>query len=164
MLMTLRGYKVAGVRDRAEGGLRRYVQDRFDRLYPEFQRMRVLFADGYPREIYRCFEDGFVLGSAMDVDRVRNTDQKAEEVTIFGEKRLFLIGPLRAAIRCQAPVLQAFIAAESGFRYRLDIVQTLVDPEKKVEDETAAIADAIHTYAANVERCIRAMPTLLTRV
>ena len=101
MFLALLGYKTAGVRDRHEGGLRRYVQRRFDQLHPEFQRLRVLYADGYPRDVYRCLRDGFVVGSAMDVSRVRDRNQKAEEVTIFGEKRAFLSGPLRVAIRCR---------------------------------------------------------------
>ena len=58
MLMALHGYKTAGVRDRQEGGMRRWVQNRFDHLYPEFRRMRVLFSDGYPRDIYRSFRQG----------------------------------------------------------------------------------------------------------
>lgn len=163
MLMALKGYKTAGVRDRREGAIRRYVQQRFDRVYPEFQRMRVLFADGYPRDIYRCFRDGCLLGSAMDVSRVRDPNQRTEQVTIFGEERLFLSGPLRIALRCRAPVLQAFIVPEGGFRYRLEIVEMLVDPEK-VRDEAAAVARAMHTYAANVERYLRAFPSLISRV
>lgn len=163
MLMALKGYKTAGVRDRREGAIRRYVQQRFDRVYPEFQRMHVLFADGYPRDIYRCFKDGCLLGSAMDVSRVRDPNQRTEEVAIFGEKRPFLSGPLRIALRCRAPVLQAFIVPEDGFRYRLEIVEILVDPEK-VRDEAAAVARAMHTYADNVERHLRASPSLLSRV
>ena len=163
MLLALRGFRTAGVRDRHEGAMRRYVQGRFDRRYPEFQRMRVIYADSFPRDIYRCFEDGYLLGSAMDVDRVRNSNQKAEEVTIFSERRLFLSGPLRVAIRCQAPVLQAFIISEHGFRYRLEIAAMLVDPVKVV-DEDAAVAQAMRTYAANVESHLRKTPSLLTRV
>jgi lauroyl/myristoyl acyltransferase len=163
MLLALRGFKTAGVRDRHEGALRRYVQDRFDRRYPEFQRMRVIYADSFPREIYRCFQDGYLLGSAMDVDRVRNPNQKAEEVAIFGEMRSFLSGPLRVAIRCKAPVLQAFIISEHGFRYRLEIAAMLVDPEKIV-DEGEAVAQAMRTYAANVESNVRETPSLLTRI
>ncbi|MEK7731756.1 MAG: hypothetical protein AAB363_07850, partial [Planctomycetota bacterium] len=102
LLMALRGYKTAGVRDRREGAMRRYIQRRFDRRYPEFARMRILFADSYPREIYRCLSDGFVLGSAMDVSRVRQPNQKTEEVTVFGETRPFPSGPLRIAHRCRA--------------------------------------------------------------
>ncbi|UCE59088.1 MAG: hypothetical protein JSU63_16790 [Phycisphaerales bacterium] len=163
MLMSLRGHKVAGVRDRREGGIRRYVQARFDRLYPEFGRMRVLFSDSYPRDIYRCFREGFVLGSAMDVSRLRRSNQKAEEVTIFGEKRHFLSGPLRVAVRCGAPVLQAFITPGDAFTYRLEIVESLIDPDT-VDDEDAAVARAMQTYAANVERNLRAAPALMTRL
>lgn len=163
MLMALRGYKTAGVRDRREGALRRYVQDRFDRRYPEFQRMRVLYADSFPREIFRCLQDGFVLGSAMDVDRVRDPRQRTEEVAVFGERQRFLSGPMRISIRCKAPVLQAFILPEGDFRYRLEIVETLIDADK-VEDEDAAVSRAMRRYAANVERYIRRYPSLVTRV
>jgi len=163
MFLAMHGYKVAAVRDRREGGIRRYIQGRFDRLYPEFQRMRVIFEDSFPREIYRCFHEGFVLGSAMDVRRVRRAGQKAEEVTIFGEKRQFLTGPLHIALRCRTPVVQAFILPERGFHYRLQIVGMLADPED-VKDEAAAVGEAVRTYAANVERFVRASPSLLSRL
>ena len=163
MLLALKGYKTAGVRDRREGAIRRYVQDRFNRLHPEFQRMRVLFADSYPRDIYRCLQEGCLLGSAMDVSRVRHSNQKMEEVMMFGGKQPILSGPLRIAIRCRAPVLQAFVVPEKAFRYRLEIVAALVDPDR-VEDEEAVIAQAVRTYAANVEEYIRASPSLLSRI
>jgi len=163
MLLALNGYKTAGVRDRNEGALRRYVQGRFDRRHPEFRRMRVLFADSYPREIYRCLQEGYMLGSAMDVGRLRNDSQKTEEVTIFNEKRRFLSGPLHIAIRCGTPVLQAFIVSERDFQYRFDIVETLIDPDE-VTNEDEAVGRAMHAYAANVEKYIRSSPTLLSRM
>ncbi len=163
MLLAVRGYRTACVRDRREGAIRRYVQDRFDRRYPEFCKMRVLFADSYPREIFRCFEEGYVLGSAMDVSRRRDPTQRGEMVEIFGEQRVFLTGPLRIAMRCRAPVLQAFIIPERNFRYRLEIVDVLVDVEK-VEDEREAISRAMVTYAANVETHVRRFPSLISRV
>jgi lauroyl/myristoyl acyltransferase len=163
MLLALYGYKTTAVRDRQEGGLRRWVQSRFDRLYPEFGRMRVLFSDSYPRDIYRCFRDEYVVGSAMDVSRLRRPNQKAEDVTIFGEKRPFLSGPLRVALRCGAPVVQAFIVPEKYFRYRLDIVMMLIDPET-VDNEDAAVTTAMADYAANVETHLRATPSLITRI
>jgi len=163
MLMSLRGYKTAGVRDRREGALRRYIQDRFDRRYPEFRRMRVLYADSFPREIFRCLRDGFVLGSAMDVSRVRDPRQRTEEITAFGERQHFLSGPMRIAVRCRTPVLQAFILPEKDFHYRLEIVETLIDPDH-AEDEDAAVSAAMQRYAANVERYIRRYPNLVTRL
>jgi lauroyl/myristoyl acyltransferase len=163
MLLAVKGYKTAGVRERGEGGIRRFVQARFDRCYPEFQRMRVLFADAYPRDIYRCLKDGYLLGSALDVSRVRAPSQKTAEVTILGTKRAFLSGPLKIAIRCRAPVLQAFIVPQKAFRYRFEIVDMLIDPET-IEDEDAAITRAMHAYAANVEKYLGASPSLLTKI
>jgi lauroyl/myristoyl acyltransferase len=162
MLLALNGYKTAGVRDRNEGALRRYVQNRFDRRYPEFRRLRVLFSDAFPRDIYRCLQEGYMLGSAMDVSRLRNTSQKTETVSIFGETRSFLSGPLHIALRCRAPVLQAFIVAERDFRYRFAVLGPLIDPET-VTDRDQAVAEAMQTYAANVERYVRSFPALLSR-
>jgi len=163
LLMPLRGYNIAGVRDRQEGGLRRFVQDRLDRLYPEFQRTRFLYTDSFPREIYRCFEDGYVVASAMDVSRVRDERQRKEEVTIFGERRAFVSGPLRIALRCGAPVLQAFIVARDHFRYEVDVVDTLIDPKLEVDEDTA-VRRALETYAGNVERYVRATPSQMSRL
>lgn len=163
MLMALNGYKAAGVRDRNEGGLRRFVQNRFDRLYPEFGRTRFLFADSFPREIFRCLQDGYVLGSAIDVHRVRRPNQKTVTVRIFGEQRDFVSGPMFIALRCKTPVLQGVLHADSGFRYQLEIVEMLIDPET-VTNEDAAVEQAMHRYARNVERHIRKFPTLITRI
>ncbi|MCH8852158.1 MAG: lysophospholipid acyltransferase family protein [Planctomycetes bacterium] len=163
MLLTLQGYKAALVRDGREAALRRYVQNRLESSYPELGAMRVIFADQYPRPIYRCFRDGYMLGSALDVSRVRHSSQKMEWVEIFGKKRPFLTGPMRIALRCGAPVLQGFVVPESDFRYRLEIVEMLVD-SNEISDEGDAVARAIPVYAANVERHVRAWPSLLTRI
>jgi lauroyl/myristoyl acyltransferase len=155
LLMPLRGYNIAGVRDRQEGGLRRFVQDRLDRLYPEFRRTRFLYADS--------FEDGYIVASAMDVSRVRSDKQRKEEITIFGERRAFVSGPLRIALRCGATVLQAFILARDDFRYEVHFVDTLVDPDD-VSDEDESVRRALETYARNVERYVRAYPSQMTRL
>ena len=163
MLLAMNGYKTVGVRDANEGALRRYVQDRFERRYPDFHQMRVLYSGAYPREIYRCYKDGYIVGSAMDIARVRDGKQRTEEVAIFGEKRGFLSGPMRVAIRCGAPVLQGFVGPMGNFRYHLDIVETLAEPGE-VCDEDATVAQAIKTYAANVEKYVRQAPSLMSRI
>ena len=163
MFLALSGYKVTAVRDRKEGGLRRFVQNRFDRLYPEFQRMEVLFADSYPRDIYRCLREGYIVGSAMDVGRIRVAHKKSDEMIVFGEKRPCVSGPFRIAYRCGAPVLQAFIISESGFRYRFEIAETILDPADAV-DEESAVRKAISAYAANIEKYVRQTPSLVTRM
>jgi lauroyl/myristoyl acyltransferase len=163
MLLALLGYKPAAVRDRNESGLRRFVQARFDEKYPEFGRMRVLYADSYPREIFRCLEEGYIVGSAMDVSRVRADHQKFEEVTIFGERRPFLSGPVSVAMRRKTAVLQAFVVSQPGFRYRMEIVETLYHP-KTDGDDAATLSRAMQTYAANVERFVTQSPSQLSRI
>ncbi|MCO6437679.1 MAG: hypothetical protein J5J06_11370 [Phycisphaerae bacterium] len=162
MLMCLLGYKVAGVRDRREGGLRRYMHERFAQRFPQYAQLRMMYADTYPRDIYRCYQEGYVLGSAMDVTRVRLPHQRYEEVECFGEVRPFLSGPMRIALRNGTPVIQGFMISEPGFHYRLVLTESLIDPDR-VEDEDAAVAEAMKTYAANVEAYVRATPALITR-
>ena len=126
--------------------------------------MRVLFADSFPREIFRCLHDEFVLGSAMDISRVRDPRQRTEGVTVFGQRQYFLSGPMRIAIRCRTPVLQAFILPEPDFHYRLEIVDLLIDAdEAKAENEDETVSRAMMCYAANIERYIRRFPSLVTR-
>ena len=161
--MALMGYKVAGVRDRNEGAMRRFMQERWDRVHPDLQRMRVIYADTFPREIFRCFKDGYLVGSAMDVSRVRVAHQKMEEVVIFGEPRAFLSGPLRIALRSKAPIVQGFITPRRDFRYYLEVLGPLLDPNIEM-DEDAAVAQAMRVYAETVERYVRANPALLTRL
>ncbi len=163
MLFAMCGYRVAGVRDRREGPLRRYMQERIDRRHRGFERMRVLFADGYPREIFRCFEEGYVVGSAMDISRVRDPKQKMEQVTMFGQPQLFLSGPLRVAVRCGAPVLQGMLVPDTGFRYRLEILERLIDPET-CGDVEAAVREAMRVYAGNIEVHLRRAPYLVSKV
>lgn len=163
MLLCLRGYKVVGVRDRREGGLRRFIQQRFDRKYPEFGRSRIIFSDSFPREIFRCFKEGYLLGSAMDVSRARHPNQKMEEVTFLGERKLFLSGPMWAALRCKAPIVQGFLIPEKNFHYRMRLVEWLIDPEI-VNDEESAIREAMQKYAGHVEVFLRENPSLITRI
>lgn len=163
MLLTNGGYPTAGVRDRSEGPLRRFVQERFARRYPEIPLPRILFAGAFPRELYRVLQEGNVLVSLLDVAHVRGEHQKMQTVQIFGEKREFVTGPLRIALRCKSPVLQAFFIPERDFRHRLDIVDMLLDPEV-ITDEESAVAQALDTYAANVERFLRERPELVSRI
>lgn len=163
MLLALRGYKVAGVREPHEGAMRQYVQQLFDRRYPEFRRARVLSSQSFPRAILRTLQEGYVIGSSMDVSRIKAPNQKTVEVDIFGERRRFLSGPIWLALRSKSPVLQAFAVPERDFHYRLDVVEMLLDPET-VSDPEAAVDAAMRRYAANIERYVRARPGLVSRV
>jgi len=162
-LMALLGYKMAAVRDRNEGALRRYTSQQFERKYPELQRVKTFYAGAYPRAIYRCLRDGYVLGSAIDVSRVKDPRQKTETVHIFGSQHEFLTGPLRIAIRCRVPVIQAFVLPVGCFRYRVIFQGPLLMPDQ-MQDEEQAIRQAMAAYIENVERQMRRYPCHLSRI
>ncbi len=163
MLMTLRGYRVAGVRDPHEGAIRRFMQSLFDQRYPELGRMRVISADAYPRDIYRCFQGGYVLGAALDVHRLRDERKRTVQVRQFGKQRDYVVGTVQIALRCGAEVVQGFVVSEKDFHYRLDLLGPLV------EDPTAAespdrLQQVMQSYADNIEVYLRRYPDHFSRV
>ena len=163
LCLALMGYRTAGVRDRKEGAIRRFIQRKYDRKYPEFRKIRYFFADAYPRDIYRYLNHNGVLGSALDVHRPRAAHQRTATVSVFGQQRNFLTGTLQIALRCGSTVLQGFVISESGFHYRLQLLGPLVCPDS--HDETPEVlAGAMQTYAENLEVYARRHPGHITRV
>ncbi|MCP4591803.1 MAG: hypothetical protein GY842_13775 [bacterium] len=160
--LALLGYKVAGVRDRKEGALRRFIEEKYALRYPELRRIRMFYADAYPRDIYRCLNENFLLGTALDVHRKRSAHQKTVPVTIFGEQREFLTGTLQIALRCGATVLQGLLLSEPGFHYRLQLLGPLAEPETASESPEV-LARVMQEYADNIEAWIRRYPAHITR-
>ncbi len=164
ILFALLGYRSALVRDPREGPLRRFVQHRLRMKYPELSdRIRVIFTDTYPREIYRLLADGFILGSALDVGRIRDARNKTQMVRLFGKDRPVLTGPLRIALKTKVPVLQAMIAPMPGGGYELEFMSPLIDPDAAGERD-ADLASALRMYAERVEQYVRRKPHLVTRI
>ncbi len=162
-LFAMCGYRIAGVRDRREGALRRYIQARLDQQGRTQHRMRVLYADSFARQIYRCFEDGYVVGSAIDIGRVRDPRQRYETVDMFGRPQLFLTGPIRIALRCRAPVIEGLLVPEPGFRYRFEVRSVLIDPET-MTDEDVAVRRGVERFARTIEDHLRRNPHQVSRV
>ncbi len=164
VLFALLGYRSALVRDAKEGALRRYVQHRLHRKYPQLtERIRIVLAAAYPREIYRLLADGFILGSALDVGRIRDARQTTHTVRMFGTDRPVLTGPLRIAMRTKVPVLQAMIAPLPGGGYELEFMSPLIDPDAD-GDPDAALARALQIYAERVEQYVRRKPHLVSKI
>ncbi len=162
LLLALLGYKVAGVRDRNEGPLRKYVQDRFAETFPEFRAMRVFYADSFPRELYRSFEEGFILGSSVDIQHDRGAHLRTMPVEIFGRKRPFLTGPLRIALRSGAPILQGFLLSRKNFYFRMIVQGPLLDPATS-RDDPETLAQALQHYADNIAAFVRANPCHISK-
>ena len=163
LMLALLGYKVAGVRDSREGALRRYIQSMYERCYPELEKVRIIYSGAFPRDIYRCFQNNFILGSSLDVHRERDSRLKHVDVTFFGQSRKFLVGPVQIALRCGAPILQVFLTAERDFRYRAEILGPLTD--RPDEPETPEVLQQIvQRYADNIENFLRRHPEEISRI
>ncbi len=165
LLMALLGYRCGGVRDRNEGALRRYVQDKYTRTFPEYAAVRLLYADSFPRDIYRCFQENRVLGSALDVGRVRGQALKTCPVQIFGRTREFLTGTLQVALRCGATICQAFVVSRPNFYFRLIVKPPVYVPaEGERGGHTELISQVMQMYADGIAAHVREHPDHISRV
>lgn len=164
LLMALLGYKCAGVRDRNEGVSRIYIQQKYAETFPEIAAIRLLYADSFPRDIYRCFRENRVVGSALDVGRVRGMTLKTCPVQIFGQTREFLTGTLQIALRCQATVAQAFVVSRPNFYFRLIVRSPVYVPDGESRaDHPDRIAELMQRYADGIEAHVREHPDHLSR-
>jgi lauroyl/myristoyl acyltransferase len=163
VLMAIQGYKVAGVRDRKEGALRLHMQEVFAERYPEVAAIRIFFADEYPRDLFRCFQENYVLGTALDVDRERAPHLKRQKVRVFGQEREWLTGTLQIALRCKATIVPGFWVSLPNYHFQLIAHEPLVNPDT-ARDEPQTVAEAMQRYAELIEAHVRAHPDHLSKV
>lgn len=164
VLMALLGYRCAGVRDRNEGSLRRYMQEKYAQTFPEYASIRMLYADSFPRDIYRCFQENRVVGSALDVSRVRGVTLKTCPVQIFGQTKEYLIGTLQVALRCEALICQAFVVSRPNFYFRLIVKPPLYVPGADDVASADLIPTVMQRYADGIAAHVREHPDHLSRV
>jgi KDO2-lipid IV(A) lauroyltransferase len=166
LLLALLGYKAAGIRDRHEGAVRVYVQQKLAETFPEIaDNFRMYFADSFPRTIYRHFQDNCLLGSALDVSRVRGETLKTCPVRIFGESREFLTGTLQIALRCRATIVQMFVVSRPNFYFRLIVHPPLYVPDGEENgDSPQRVAQLMQRYAEGIEAHVREYPDHLSRI
>lgn len=165
VLMALLGYRCAGVRDRKEGALRLYMQAKYAARFPEYAAIRIFYADSFPRDIYRCFQENRVVGTALDVGRQRGTALKTCTVTMFGKQREFLTGTLQVALRCGATICQAFVVSRPNFYYRLIVKPPLLVPTAgQAEESPELIERTMQAYADGIAAHVREYPDHISRV
>ena len=165
LLMALLGYHCAGVRDRNEGAIRMYVQEKYAQTFPEYAAVRMLYADSFPRDIFRCFQENRVVGSALDVNRVRGVTLKTCPVEMFGERRDFLTGTLQIALRCGATICQAFVVSRPNFYFRLIVRPPFHVPEDGDGPESPElVGQLMQQYADGIAEHMREHPDHLSRI
>ncbi|MHC4067111.1 MAG: lysophospholipid acyltransferase family protein [Planctomycetota bacterium] len=163
MLMSLHGYRLVGVRDRHEGGIRRFVQTMYERRYPESQPLRVLYADSYPRDIYRCFQENYLVGAALDIQRDRGRPKRTVRINLLGQQREVMAATVQIALRCGAGVLQAFVISGKDFHYRLDLLGPLLSDANAPASEES-LEPVMQLYADNIGRYLRKYPCHVSRL
>ena len=163
LLMALKGYQVAGVRDRKEGAIRRYVRAKYSQTFPEFRRLRLFYADGFPRGLYRSLRDNWIVATALDVGRERAKNQGTIKISLFGQEYTFLTGTAQIAVRCGAPIIQGFVASCKDFRFRLVIEEPLWDPQTGPQEEQAALDQMMNRYAKNLEDLLQRYPCHISK-
>ena len=159
LMMALRGYKLAGVRDPKESHVRRYIQQRYRESFPEVAAMKMVYASSFPRVIYRHMQSNAIVASLLDVDRNRGENTKTQSVTFFGQERQWLTGPVQMAVRCGATIIQGFIVSRKNFYYQLLPTPPLIDPDEiAAADEEKVIPQILQKYASAVEQFVREHP------
>lgn len=162
-IMALKGYDVAGLRDPKPSPVRMYIQQKYRETFPEIARMKIFPANSFPRAIYRHLQSNFIVASLIDAERKRGETTRTHPVTIFGEQRNYLAGPLQIAIRCGSPILQGFVVSRKNFHYDLIAAEPLHLPEES-GDEEQLVSDVIQRYATSVERFAREHPDHLMNI
>jgi lauroyl/myristoyl acyltransferase len=157
MALSALGYRVGGVRDPKEGAVRRFAHELWDKKHPTLPRIRMIFSGDYVRPIYRMFQDNLILGSSLDVARVRDPRLSSVKVNFFGQQRPFLTGTLQIALRCKATVVQGLMTSGDDFCYRLDLVGPMSDPEQASETPEL-LASVMQRYADNITDFVRKHP------
>lgn len=157
LMMSLLGYEVSGLRDPKESAVRRYIQQKYRETFPEVATMAVFPANSFPRQVYRRLQNNTLVASLIDPDRKRSENAKWTTVTMFGEERELLAGPLQIAFRCGATTLQGFVVSRKNFYYQLIVKPPLVEPGMERDDDVT-IQQAAQRYAVQVEKFARKYP------
>lgn len=163
MLLAASGYPSAGVRDRKEGAIRRYARQKFEQTFPDFKRVRTFYSGDFPRDIFRCLQENSLLGTALDVQRVRDPRLRTIEVDFCGRKQNYLTGTLQIALRCGSTILQGFIVSGPNFRYRLELLGPLVD-SSVAKDTPEVLQEVMQVYARHIEDFMRRHPCHVSRI
>ena len=106
-----------------------------------------------------------MVGSALDVNRIRGLTLKTCPVQIFGETRDFLTGTLQIALRCQSAICQAFVVSRPNFYFRLIVLPPFHVPSDKATTESPELIQRLmQQYADGIAAHVREHPDHLSRI
>jgi Kdo2-lipid IVA lauroyltransferase/acyltransferase len=160
ILLTLSGYPIIGLRDPNESPLRLYVQEQFERNFPEFKDLQITASDSFARTFFHAFKKNSIVAAAMDVWRDRGG--RTAKVQIFGQEREFLSGMTYIALRSHSPVVVGFMLSLPHYHYRLIFHPWLSDPEKD-QDTPDTVQRVMQQYAQTIENHVKEHPCHISK-
>jgi len=156
ILCILSGYPLIGLRDPNESPLRIYVQEQFEKNFPEFASLQITPSDSFARTFFHAFKNNAIVAAAMDVWRNRGNGRMVK-VTVFGQEREFMSGMTHIALRSGATILVGFLLSLPNYHYRLVFHPWLNDPDKD-RDTPETVHRVMQDYARLIESHVREYP------
>jgi lauroyl/myristoyl acyltransferase len=162
IFLVLLGYPVIGLRDPNESPLRLYIQQQFERNFPQFKDLQITPNDSFARTFFKAFHDKSIVAAAMDAWRDRE-NVRTVKVNIFGQEREFLSGMTHIALRSRAVILIGFLLALPGYRYHLIFHPWLSDPEAD-QDTPETVFRVMQEYAHAIEDHVKRYPCNISKI
>jgi len=161
ILLILSGYRIMGLRDPNESPLRIYVQQQFEKNFPEFRDLQITPSDSFARTFFHAFRDNNIVAAAMDVWRDRG-NVRTVKVKIFGQEREFLSGMTNIALRSHAVILVGFVLSLPKFHYQIILHPWLNNPDKD-DDSPEIVQNVMQRYANLIEQHVKKCPDHISK-
>lgn len=161
ILLTLSGYPLIGLRDPNESPLRLYIQEQYEKRFPEFRDLQITPSDSFARSFFRAFRTNKIVAAAMDIWRDRG-NVRTVKVKIFGQEREIMSGMTHIAMKSHAAILVGFILSLPNYNYKIILTPWLTDPDKDAESD-AAVAQVMQEYACLIENHVKTYPEHISK-
>ncbi len=161
ILLILSGYRILGLRDPNESPLRIYVQQQFEKNFPEFRDLQITPNDSFARTFFKAFKENQIVAAAMDVWRERE-NTRTVTVKVFGQERQFLSGMTYIALRSRSALLVGFVLSLPNFHYRVIFHPWLNNPDEDT-DTPETVKTVMQKYANLIEQHVKKYPDHISK-
>jgi len=162
ILLILLGYPTIGLRDPNESDLRLYIQEQFEKNFPEFKFLQITPSDSFARTFFQAFKDNAIIAAAMDIWRDRG-NVRTVKVQVFGQEREFLSGMTHIALRSHSPILVGFLLSFPGYHYRVIFHPWISDPDQD-GDTPPTVQRVMQEYANIIENHVKTYPCHISKL
>jgi lauroyl/myristoyl acyltransferase len=161
ILLTLSGYPIIGLRDPNESPLRIYIQEQYEKSFPEFRDLQIMPSDSFARSFFKAFRENKIVAAAMDIWRDRG-NVRTVKVKFFGQEREIMSGMTHIALKSQAAILVGFVLSMPNYNFKVIFQPWLNDPQTDTESEET-IVRVMQEYAGIIENHVKKYPDHISK-